>query len=106
MKRKLAAACHQGEPAMETPTMGKVLVGVTIENLYDLYDVGKGTRKPEDVRRVQVPDALVDTGATYLSLPRRYVQQLGLQPYRTRRARTSGGIAEFAMYGVVQLTVQ
>jgi predicted aspartyl protease len=57
------------------------------------------------VRRLEVPDALVDTGAMFLSLPQRYIQQLGLQRYRTRKAKTSGGIVEFGMYGVVRLTV-
>ncbi len=92
---------------METTTMGKVLVAAAIENLMDLYEVRKGIRKPEEVRRVEVADALVDTGATYLSLPGRLVQQLGLERYRTRRARTSSGeMKDFEMYGVVRLTVQ
>ncbi len=92
---------------MGTTTMGKVLVTVTIENLMDLYEVTQGRRKPEEVRRVEIADALVDTGATYLSLPQRFVQQLGLQRYRTRRARTSGGeLKDFDMYGVVRLTIQ
>ena len=52
---------------------------------------------PEEVRRVEVPDALVDTGATFLSMPRRYIQQLGLQLFRTRQAKTSSGVATFGM---------
>ena len=32
----------------------------------------------EQVRRVTVPDALVDTGATLLSMPTRLIRQLGL----------------------------
>jgi clan AA aspartic protease len=91
---------------MEIATMGKVIVAATIENMNDLYEASKGLRKPEEVRRLEVPDALVDTGATYLSLPQRLVQQLGLQRYRMRRARTSGGVVEFPMYGVVRLSVQ
>ncbi len=92
---------------MENAPMGKVLVAAKIENLLDLYDVSKGQRKPEEVRRLDLPDVLVDTGATYLSLPQRYVQQLGLQRYRTRRARVSSGeLKDFDMYGMVQLTVQ
>jgi hypothetical protein len=56
-----------------------VLVKATIDNLNDLYEVSQGRLKPEQVRRVEVSDALVDTGALMLSLPRRLVQQLGLQ---------------------------
>jgi len=53
-----------------------------------------------------VADALVDTGATLLSLPRRLVQQLGLKRGRTRTARTAAGVVEFGIYGAVRLTVQ
>lgn len=92
---------------METGTMGKVLVTAKVENLLDLYEVSQGRMKPEAVRRVEVSDALVDTGATHLCLPRRFVEQLGLQRYRTRHARTSSGeLREFEMYGVVRLTIQ
>lgn len=92
---------------METPTMGRVLVAAKIENLNDLYEVSQGRYKPEDVRAVEVPDALVDAGATYLSLPQRLINQLGLQRYRSGRALISGGfLREFDMYGVVRLTIQ
>ncbi len=92
---------------MESPTMGKVLVAAKIENLFDLYEASQGQRKPEDVRSVEVSDALVDTGATYLSLPQRLIDQLGLQRYRTQRTRTSGDdLREFTIYGMVRLTVQ
>lgn len=92
---------------METPTMGRVIVSAKIENLHDLYEVSQGRRKLEDVRTVDVPDALVDTGATYLSLPQRFIDQLGLQRYRKGRALTSGGdLREFDMYGVARLTIQ
>lgn len=87
--------------------MGRVIVSAKVENLHDLYDVNQGRRKPEDVRTVEVTDALVDTGATYLSLPQRLIDRLGLERYRTRRARTAGGgLRDFDMYGVVRLTVQ
>jgi clan AA aspartic protease len=91
---------------METATMGKVLVTATIENLYDLLNVSQGVSKPEQVRRIEVTDALVDTGATTLSLPKRFIAQLGLQPVRQRQARTSAGPVTLQMYGIVRLTIQ
>jgi predicted aspartyl protease len=91
---------------MEIPTMGKVVVAAKIANLNDLYDASRGRIPAEQVRRVEVPDAVVDTGATLLSLPKRLIEQLGLEQYRTRRARTSGGINDFGVYGMVLLTVQ
>ena len=91
---------------MEIIVMGKVLVPAKIENMTDLYDESDGRLQTDQVRTLEIPNALVDTGAMFLSLPRRFVQQLGLKQYRTRKAITSGGIAEFGMYGVVKLTVQ
>ena len=62
---------------METATIGKVLVSAKIENLEDLNDVRMGRRKPEDVRRIEVTDALVDTGATELGMSKSFATQLG-----------------------------
>jgi predicted aspartyl protease len=90
---------------METATMGKVVVAATIENLGDLLEVQKGTRRLEDVRRAEVPDATVDTGAKMLSLPRRYIQQLGLLHFQTREATTSGCRQPVDIYGAVRLTI-
>jgi clan AA aspartic protease len=86
--------------------MGRVVAPAKIENLEDLYEVRQGRLAPEKVRTVEIPDALVDTGATFLSLPRRLIEQLGLHRYRTRRIRTAAGVTEAGMYSSVQLTVQ
>jgi len=91
---------------METPTMGRVLVTVKVENLEDLFKVESGTLPPDQVRSVEVTDALVDTGATLLSMPTRLIQQLGLRPFRTKQARTSAGSVTVQVYGTVRLTVQ
>lgn len=91
---------------METATMGKVIVTAKIENVHDLYDVHQGRLADDQVRRVEVTDALVDTAASTLSLPKRLVAQLGLQPMRTRQARTSAGPTTLKIYGVVRLTIQ
>lgn len=91
---------------MEIAEMEKVVVRARIENLSDQILASQGLKSPSEVRTVEVDDALVDTGATYLSLPQRLIKQLGLKIARTRRARTSAGIAEFNMCGAVQLTVQ
>src|SRR5438874_1191914 len=91
---------------METATMGKVIVSARIENLDDLFGVNKGQVKDEDVRRLDVPDALVDTGATGLLMPKRYIAQLGLQPFRTHTAKTVGGDITLNTFMTVRLTVQ
>ena len=91
---------------MGIDAMGQVVVAARIENLRDLYDAEKGVLPPEQVRAVDVADALVDTGATMLSLPRRLIAQLGLKCRRTRTARTTAGVATFPIHEAVRLTVQ
>jgi clan AA aspartic protease len=85
--------------------MGGVTVAALIESLEDVYRVHRGEMAAEQVRRVEVAEALVDTGATGLSLPRRLVEQLGLLPLRTRRAVTTVGVRDVPTYGAVRLTV-
>ena len=86
--------------------MGRVVVPAVIESLEDLYRVHRGELTTPQVRRVEFVDALVDTGATGLSLPRRFIEQLGLLPIRTRRAVTTAGIRDVPTFGAVRLTVQ
>jgi predicted aspartyl protease len=91
---------------METRFMGKVLVTALIENAGDLFLAGEGIARPDGIRRIEVHDALVDTGATMLCMPKRLIQQLGLKPLRARRIRTSAGPTTAQLYGTVRLTIQ
>jgi clan AA aspartic protease len=59
----------------------------------------------EKVRRIDIVDALVDTGATTLALPLRLIQQLGLGKVRERSTITSQGTAQVGMYEAVRLTI-
>ena len=87
-------------------TMGRVLVTAKIENLADLFDLDQGRLTNDQVRCVEVKDALVDTGATGLMLPSRLIAALGLQPFRVRQARGIGGSVAMPMYRAVRLTIQ
>jgi predicted aspartyl protease len=91
---------------METAPMGRVMTEATIENLEDLWAVKRGLSPAEQVRRVCVTDALVDTGATLLSMPTRLIQQLGLSKTGSKRVTSSFGVGEAAMYEAVRLTIQ
>ena len=91
---------------METDIMGRVLTEATIENLEDLWAVKRGLLPPEQVRRITVADALVDTGATLLSVPTRLIQQLGLSKTSSKRVISSLGVPEAAVYDAVRLTIQ
>jgi predicted aspartyl protease len=91
---------------MGTDTMGRVMVAAKIENVAELYLAEKGILSADHVHRIEVSDALVDTGATTLSMPKSLIKQLDLTPLRSRTARTSAGLATFQVYGAVRLTVQ
>lgn len=91
---------------METLTMGRVLTEATIENLKDLWAVESGLLPLENARREVVTDALVDTGATLLSLPTSLIQQLGLAKTSSKRVTSSIRIGEAAVYEAVRLTIQ
>jgi clan AA aspartic protease len=86
--------------------MGKVIVTAKVENLEDMYAAKRGLIPADKVRSLEIADALVDTGASTLSLPKRLISQLGLDPLRTRQARTSAGPVTLQMYGAVRLTIQ
>ena len=91
---------------MGTDTIGRVTVAAKIENVGDLYMAEKGLLPADQVHRIEVSNALVDTGATTLSMPKKLIDQLALIPFRSRVARTSAGLAAFQVYGGVRLTVQ
>jgi len=91
---------------METATVGKVIVTAKIESLEDLFKVEIGLLPADQIRSVEVHDAVVDTGATTLLLPKRMIALLGLKPLRTRHSRGLGGDFLLPVYGTVRLTIQ
>jgi clan AA aspartic protease len=91
---------------MGTKTMGRVVVKAKIESLRDLYEADQGRLKPGDVRTIEVDEALVDTGATMLSLPKSLIKKLGLKKVSRRRMRTATGSEMTQIYDAVTLTIQ
>jgi len=92
---------------MKGTTMGHVIVTIKVENYVDWVQArsSKKRKKPR-VRTIVVPDALVDTGATHLSLPSRWIKELGLVPYPTEvRAEIASGTVTRKMYGGAWLTI-
>ncbi len=94
------------KPYSETTTMGRVLTEARIENLKDAWDIERGLRPADQARLVTVQDALVDTGATLLSLPTRLIHQLGLMQTAMKQVTSSIGPTEARMYEAVRLTIQ
>ena len=70
---------------METVTMGRVTTEATIENLEDLWAVKCGMKTADQARSLSIDNALVDTGATLLSMPTHLIQQLGLSKTGSKR---------------------
>lgn len=90
---------------MET-TMGKVVVTAKMENIEDVIKAAKGELPANQVRSVEVSDALIDTGATTLLVPQSLVNRLGLIQFRTRSSRGLGGPMEMPIFSAVRLTIQ
>ena len=90
---------------MEPEPVGRVLTEARIENLKDVWDVRRGLMAADQARSVTVIDALVDTGATLLSLPTSLIQRLGLEKFTSKQVRSSRGVTEAALYEAVRLTI-
>ena len=92
--------------SQETQQIGRVTTEAVIENRRDLWAAEEKRIAKDQVRRVIVTDALVDTGATVLSLPKKLIKELGLQKFSERRVTTSVGVRTTNLYGPVLLTIQ
>jgi len=70
-----------------------------------LFLAEAGVVPERDIRGLTVEDALVDTGATRLSLPTPIIDQLGLAPVGNARTITANGVASHTIYSAVEFTV-
>ena len=86
--------------------MGKVLVDAKVENFADVEAVADGRLSPEEVRTLEITEALVDTGAMYLGLPQRMIQELGLRPLQQKIVKSTNGSALRTIYGICRITIQ
>ena len=88
--------------------MGHTTVTIKVENYIDVATASKSkAKRGKKIRTVIIPDALIDTGATHLCLPSRYIKQLGLVPYpKEVSAQTASGFVMRKMYGGAWLTIQ
>jgi predicted aspartyl protease len=90
---------------VEQVEVGRTIVSVTITNAFDRLALAKGTIDESDVRWESL-EVLVDTGATYLSLPISLVHRLGLSKLDERPVRTANGIVQRGIYSSVYLELQ
>ena len=78
---------------------------IHVANQEDLVAAKLGNIKPDEVRQVTIKGAIVDTGATRLSLPQSIVDSLGLTPTDTTLVHTTNGVVTRTLYSPVQFTV-
>lgn len=90
---------------VEDDNVGRVLARIRVENLEDLWAHRNGTLPASEVRRVDIMEALVDTGSTMLALPKRYIEQLGLKKDRDRQVITTAGVRNAAIYDAARVTI-
>jgi clan AA aspartic protease len=72
--------------------MGHVDVRITLKNAGDVTMVQRGMMTKPEIRQTTV-QAMVDTGATYLVINRKLLQELGLNTVSQRRVSFANGAA-------------
>ena len=100
------SARRSAKPKPGPDEMGRVIIEALIENIKDVYAVELEVLDAAKARKIQVADALVDTGATLVSLPKRLIKQLGLAKISEKRVTSSAGVTTAGMYGPIRLTIQ
>ena len=89
-----------------TTKMGRVTTKIVVENAGDEWAVKHGVIKANEVRRITIDDALVDTGAAFLTLPKKMVKALGLTKFGEKRFKTAAGERMAGMFDAVRLTIE
>ncbi|QDT37363.1 retropepsin-like aspartic protease [Stratiformator vulcanicus] len=85
--------------------IGRVVVPAIFENLDDLLSVRHGTMDEQDIRRMKISEALVDTGASRISVPIEFIERLGLKRHKEVSLRTANGWRKTGMYELVKVSV-
>jgi predicted aspartyl protease len=85
--------------------MGQVFTEIEVANYRDVILERAASLGRPEVRRVRVQRALVDTGATTLSLPSDLIAELGLPLKRRVVALTASGDIETGLYELAEIAV-
>ncbi len=78
--------------------MGKIITVLHVINHIEEILAESGNLPKEDVHQLQLNDVLIDTGATTLCLPSKYVKELKLKKSRIVNVQTVHGIHEKRIY--------
>lgn len=85
--------------------IGQMVISITVENVEDRERADRGEIPAERVRRLTT-DALVDSGATFLSMPESMIHSLGLKFDRPKESRTVTGPMTLNVYRGARVEVQ
>lgn len=83
--------------------MGKMHTKLVIINNIDEILSEENVISKDKIRSCSIDDVLIDTGATTLALPSRYIAQLGLKFMKTVAVSTATGISERKIYQNVKV---
>ena len=58
--------------------MGKIVISIEVSNNIDVGVASRNYIPESEIRKLTIENVLVDTGATTLILPKKYIEELGL----------------------------
>ncbi len=82
--------------------MGRTMATLKIRNAYDVQKAAEGLIPESEVRAVEI-EAIVDTGATYVCVPRSDIEKLGLSFQGNMRIRTANGRTVRRIFGAAEI---
>lgn len=85
---------------------GRLRVALRVANLEDFWEAARGMRTFESIRAVDIPDAVVDSRPTMLSLPSRYLAALGFRKTGEHDTPSSRGTTSANLDLLVRLTIE
>jgi predicted aspartyl protease len=89
-----------------TRHVGQIRAAISVASAEDVRRARRGELPPDRVRRVDLPQVLVDTGANYLCLPAGIIRELGLDLIREVDIETAAGFSTARLFGDVSLSVE
>ena len=89
-----------------TRHVGQIRQDISVANAEDVSKARRGEMPSDQVRRVNLPAVLVDTGANSLCLPASVIAALGIDFVREVVVETAAGPSTARLFGVVSLSIE
>jgi len=92
-------------PLQVADKVGHIKATAVFYNAIDYVKWVRGELPEDDVRRVEV-ESLVDTGATYPTLPKDLIEKLGLTFLKEVDGEVAGGPTRLRLYGLAIVQIE